>query len=188
MKKPNQNDDIYIDCDVLIHFIKGERLFDLIDKLKYKIVICDVVKTEVCQRKISKEIIEKFLRKENVKEINLADNFEALREYADLIKTKGKGEAACLALGKVNKKQIFSSNKTDIDEYCKDNKIEAYTTMDILLNALYDQEYTPEECNAFIKKVKEKGSKLPCNTIEQYAKRYGMKSRKVIFKKIDKAS
>lgn len=188
MKKPNKNDDIYIDCDVLVHFIKGERLFDLVNKFQYKIVICDVVKTEICQRKRSKEIIETFLKEKNVTEINLADNFEALKEYAGLIKTKGRGEAACLALGKINKKQIFSSNKTDIDEYCRDNKMEAFGTMDILLNALYDREYTPEECNTFIKKVKEKGSRLPCNTIEQYAKKYGMKSYKVIYKKIDKAS
>ena len=42
------------------------------------------------------------------------------------------------------------------------------TTMDVLSEGLNKRILTEEDCDAFIKRVKEKGSKLPVNKISEF--------------------
>jgi len=170
-------DEIYIDCDVLSHFIKAGRLDDLPNIYKFKIIINDVVKAEISERKGYDKIISEFIVKNNIGEIKVEDDLKTLTEYSRLILSKGKGEAACLALAKINKKRIASSNGIDVKKYCKENDIECYSTGDFLYEAILSGKMTPDECNSFIKTVKSKNSNLPYDSIEEFAEKRKVKKK-----------
>jgi hypothetical protein len=97
-------------------------------------------------------------------------------EYARLIKFFGKGESACMAYCRFNKEILASSNLKDITKYCEENGIVYLTTMDFLAEALRTKQLTEQECNDFIKNVKAAGSKLPVNSIDEYIKKYKVRS------------
>lgn len=105
----------------------------------------------------------------------MEDNIEALFEYAKLISFADEGEAACMALAKVEQKYIASSNLRDIAKYCQENGIKIYTTMDFLYEGMMNRLFTEAECDKFISDVKASGSKLPVDSIEEYVKSYKMK-------------
>jgi len=114
-----------------------------------------------------KTIIDRF----KLEEIKLEDSLDAVKEYAELIKIVGDGEAACMALAKTNKDYIASSNLSDIYEYCKKNNIVIKTTFEILYNAIIGGILTCEECDNFIKIVRQKGNKLPDMSMNDYAEK-----------------
>ena len=95
---------------------------------------------------------------------------EILIEYARLKSSMGDGEAACMAVAKHTKDYIASSNLKDIKAYCDYFGIVYLTTMDILLEAYQKGIMSEAQCNAFIKEVKSKDSKLidGIDTIKQY--------------------
>ncbi|MFD0749220.1 hypothetical protein ACFQZS_03640 [Mucilaginibacter calamicampi] len=95
-------------------------------------------------------------------------DLNVIREYAQLIKTKGKGESACLAFCRHHPHIIASSNLRDINEYCTQHQLAYLTTMDILCIALIRGEMSESECDEFIANVRKAGSKLPHLTITQY--------------------
>lgn len=170
-------EEVYVDCDVLSHFIKAGRLDDLPYIYDIKIVINDEVKKEIKKRPGYDTIIDDFIKNHSIGEIKLEDNEDSLKEYAKLIKRKGKGESACLALAKVNRKSIASSNGIDVKNYCKENNIECYSTGDFLYEAIMSGKMTPDECNNFITTVKAKNSTLPYDSIEEFAEKRKVKKK-----------
>lgn len=165
---------ILIDADVVRHFIYGGKIFDVAKIFPGRIVIVDVVKKELCRSKKLDQPVNNLISMCKIEEVKLENNFEALSEYAELIKSVGEGEAACMALAKIEKKYIASSNLRDIRDYCNKNGIKIYTTMDFLYEAIMKQIYTEVECDNFIQKVLNAGSKLPFNNIADYVRAYKM--------------
>ena len=84
----------------------------------------------------------------------------------------GYGDGAFLSVAKHTKDYIASGNLKDIREYCNHFGIVYLTTMDILLEAYLKGILPDDACNAFIKEVKSKDSKLidGIDTIKQYEK------------------
>jgi predicted nucleic acid-binding protein len=171
----NDTTKILIDADVIIHFIKGNKLNLIPHIFPDRIVFVDKVLDELYFLKKYQIIISNFISQNGFERIELDSNDEYVFEYAQLIKFVGKGEAACMAIAKIDKNYIASSNLSDIREYCKKHCIKIITTMDFLWEAMKNQLLTDVECNEFIKKVKNSGSKLPVDTIEEYVKKYIMK-------------
>jgi hypothetical protein len=91
-----------------------------------------------------------------------------LLEYANLSNTFGDGESACMAYCKFNHDVVGSSNLKDIKKYCDDNSITYVTTLDFLYYAFKRNVLTADECNKIIQDVRNRGSKLPDTTIEEY--------------------
>ena len=175
MKSKADETKILIDADVIRHFIAGGNLYDIIKIFPDRIVIVDVVRDELLRSKKIKPIVESFKTDCKIEEVKLEDNFDAVAEYVKLLSFAGHGEAACMALAKVEKKYIASSNLKDIAKYCRDNEIKVYTTMDFLYEGMMNRLYTEPQCDKFISDVLASGSKLPVNSIEEYVKKYKMK-------------
>ena len=174
MKRNADETKILIDADVIRHFIEGGKLNDIPKIFTNRIVLVDIVKGELYRSKKIKPLIETFIATCKIEEVKLEDNFDALAEYAKLLTFAGEGEAACMALAKVEKKYIASSNLKDIAKYCRDNGIKVYTTMDFLYEALMNRLYTETECDKFIGDVLVSGSKLPVTSIAEYVKKFKM--------------
>jgi predicted nucleic acid-binding protein len=174
MCEKNNSIQILIDADVIIHFIDGGRLNDLPAIFPNRIVFVDKVLEELYSFRQYKVQVFNFIAQNNFDKIELDSNIEFISEYAKLIKFAGKGEAACMAIAKIEKKYIASSNLKDIKEYCYKNGIEIITTMDFLCEALNCKVLTEEECDKFIQDVKQAGNKLPVNSIAEYVKFYKM--------------
>jgi len=175
MKSNADETKILIDADVIRHFIEGGKLHDIIKIFSNRIVLVDIVRNELFRSKRIKPIVETFITTCKIEEVKLEDNFDAVAEYVKLLTFAGDGEAACMALAKVENKYIASSNLKDIAKYCKDNGIKVYTTMDFLYEGMMNRLYTETECDKFISDVLASGSKLPVNSIEEYVKKYKMK-------------
>ena len=85
-------------------------------------------------------------------------SIEISKEQALLKKTKGIGEAACMAVARHRNEYITSSNLKDSRIYCEEHSIVYLTTMDILLEAYKLGLMNEIECDDFIKEVKSKDS------------------------------
>jgi len=92
-------------------------------------------------------------------------------ELTLLTKKFGFGESVCMVFCKYNQDVIASSNIKDITEYCCQNGITWITTMDFLWKVLTSKLLTEKECNEFIKRVLDGGSKLPVRSINEFAPR-----------------
>lgn len=170
MAKQKVEPKILLDADVAIHFIKAGYQMRLTAIFPGRLVMLDKVKKELVKRKSEALGIENFLNWCKIPVETMPNNIEILREYATLKKSRGDGESACMAVARFRKDFIASSNITDIKTYCEQHDIVYYTTMDILEIAITQNVLTEDECNKFITEVKSKGSKLPCNTMEEYKK------------------
>lgn len=166
---------ILIDSDVTIHFIEGDSLDNIPQIYPGRIVYVDKVLEELYSFPQYKIQVFNFVQRHQFEKIELGSNYEYFLEYADLIQMVGKGEAACMAIAKIDKKYIASSNLRDITEYCNKHKIKKITTMDFLWEAINKKVMSIEDCDEFITKVKNAGGKLPVDTIEEYVKKYIMK-------------
>ena len=122
MKSNVDETKILIDADVIRHFIEGGKLHDVIKIFQNRIVLVDVVRDELFRSKKIKPLVETFITTCKIEEVKLEDNFDAVAEYVQLLSFAGDGEAACMALAKVEKKYIASSNLRDIAKYCRDNR------------------------------------------------------------------
>jgi predicted nucleic acid-binding protein len=166
VKKSKQK--ILLDADVIIHFVKGERLLDLPKIFKDEKVILDIVCQELMKRRDLAHFYENLIRFGLIKEISFKTDLSVLREYARLKKKYGDGESACMAYCKFNKDILASSNLRDIKSYCEENEIQYLTTMDFIAEALRSGLWSAADCDFFIYNVKSKGSKLPVNKISEY--------------------
>ena len=165
---------ILIDADVIIHFVDGGKLNEIPAIFPNRIVFVDKVLEELYSFPQYKVQVYNFISANNFDRIDLDSNLNFILEYAKLQKFVGKGEAACMAIAKIDKKHIASSNLKDIKEYCDKNGIKIITTMDFLWEAMNCKVLTEGECDKFIQAVKKEGNKLPVDSIAEYVKSYVM--------------
>jgi len=165
---------ILIDADVVSHFVtagEGRSLKKIFPD--NPIYILDKVHAELQQwpSDILRSEVSYLLSKKILILMDFPDDDEKIvKEYA-WIKSmlfKGEGESACLAVARHNKQVLASSNLKDIRNYCSMHKIDYLTTMDFLCEALKKAVFTEDRCNAFIKKIKAAGSKLPVNSMKEH--------------------
>ena len=170
MSKKSSKPKILLDCDVIIHFIKAGKQFVLPKIFPNQLVVLDKVKSELDKRKSNQLIINNFLEWSKIPIVPMPSDMDILREYMVLKKTKGEGEAACMAVARYTKDYIASSNLKDIADYCSEHGIVYFTTMDILFEAYKLGIMNEAECDQFIYEVKSKGSILinSINTIKEY--------------------
>ena len=164
---------ILLDSDVVRHFIKGSQVLILPKIYPGQLAILDKVRDELCRSPQLVKPVNNFIDMCKIQVLRLESQPEAIIEYAKLVKSgKGEGESACLAYANVNPGLFIvgSSNLKDVKKYCEDHSIQYLTTMDILHKSLGMGILTETECNTFISEVKNKGSKLPTNTMEEYIK------------------
>jgi hypothetical protein len=162
---------ILLDGDVISHFIKGE-LFDLLPRLyPDRLIILDIVKTEIYQRKGWDSIIEDLIKKHGIEEIKFPEGIDFKKEYSFLISASGhalgKGESACMVFCRFNQEILASSNLKDIHRYCSLHKIDYLTTADILFEGFSKNLVSEIDCDTFITKVKSKGSKFRFGTMKE---------------------
>lgn len=110
-----------------------------------------------------------------IKEIEI--DSEAYKIYHELaiqpppgILKIGKGEAAAIALAKVNNGILASNNLKDIIYYVKKYNLKYITTGDILVQALSKKLITEEEGNDIWLKMIARKRKLPTPTFSDYLK------------------
>ena len=162
---------IILDSDVVIHFMKGgcfAVLFDIFPNYKY--IILDVVYNELSKNTQTKKLIDNFTEHFSKRIQTIIFNPPAIfaKEYALLTKNLGKGESACMIYCCENKDVLASSNLKDIKEYCTEHEITYLTTLDFLYYAYSRHIMTKKECDDFIDKVIEEGSKIPRQDITMY--------------------
>ena len=168
MSKSSALPKILLDSDVVRHFINGEQILFLAKIFPNRFVMLDKVKNELLKSKQIQTQVNNFLTMNRIDVIPFPIDRAVIMEYAALTKQFGEGESACMAVARHQKQFIASSNLKDISTYCKTHSITYITTMDILIEACKKEIFTEEECNIFILNVKSKGSKLPCNTLDEY--------------------
>lgn len=156
---------IFLDADVLIHFIKGEQTGILTRIFPNDLILMDIVFNEVFKNSAQKANVENLIRFGFIKEMELENaNSEVKREYYRLTGPRGgylgKGESAIMAYCRYNNDVLASSNLSDIKSYCQEHSITYLTTMDFLAEAFRMGVLSEQECDDFIKAVKTKGSKL----------------------------
>jgi len=159
---------LVVDADVLIHFSKGSRLWRFVSIFpEFDVVILDEVYSELGPVRVE---IDNLIRLgQKILRLPLpVNNYELLKEYAILNSDRGKGESACMAYCYFTKNTLASSNLRDIKEYCRNNGIKYLTTMDCLYYAKERGVLSEDECDEFIRDVKNAGSKLPLDTIQGY--------------------
>ncbi|MBL7066591.1 MAG: hypothetical protein ISS29_01850 [Candidatus Marinimicrobia bacterium] len=171
MSKSTNDPLIILDSDVIRHFLKGGQIHILPKLYPRRLVILDIVKSELCQSRHLVDQVCNFISFFKIIEVQFpTHDMKIFSEYIRLreVELRGDGESACMAFAKFNNHIIASSNLKDIQKYCIDNGITYLTTMDLLLEAYYKNLISKDDCTEFIRTVKESGSKLPVDTIDQY--------------------
>jgi predicted nucleic acid-binding protein len=168
MSKRNEP-NILLDSDVVRHFLNGNRIHQLSAIFPNRFVMLDIVKEELCRSKGLLTPVTNFLSMFKIEVVAFPLKTEIIKEYAVLKRKFGDGESACMAVARFKHEYIASSNLKDIKYYCREHGIIYYTTMDLLVEAMKKNILTETECDQFIKDVKSKGSKLPCNTMKEYS-------------------
>jgi len=168
MARQQDEPKILLDADVIIHFVKAGYQMKLTHIFPGRLVLLDKVKQELVKRKSEALGIEQFLHWCKIPIEAMPNDLEILKEYALLKKLRGEGESACMAVARFRREYIASSNLKDIRHYCEQYQIIYYTTLDVLDEAIKKGVMTEEECDNFIKEVRQKGSKLPYLTMAAF--------------------
>ncbi len=165
---------ILLDADVIRHFIEGENESKLHRIYPNRLLILNIVEGEISCIDRFRPRLNQLINDELIEKVEFPEDYTdpdknlIIVEYATLRKSKGPGESACLAYARYKKNIVASSNLSDVEEYCKTHGIKLMTTLDILVEAIRLNIMSEDECDTFIAKVKNKGCKLPCNTIQEY--------------------
>ena len=173
MDKGTQNPKVKIllDADLIIHFYKADKIFDLPNIFNdSELVLFDLVWEEL-NRTALKFAIELMLKNGSIRLEDFPTDDDLIDYEYELLRFdgRGKGESACMAYAKYNKENVIaSSNLSDLLPYCDENKISYMTTIDVLCSAMNQKIYSEDDCNEFIKKVIEKGSDLPINKMKDF--------------------
>jgi predicted nucleic acid-binding protein len=162
---------ILLDCDVVIHFIKGQKIMELPTIFPGRFVMLDKVYNELMKRSSNFLAIEVFLKSSGVPVIPMPTDMVVVKEYFALRKLMDDGESACLSVAKHCQKYVASSNITQIREYCQTHGIQYYTTMDLLVAAVAKGVMTEAAADQFIQDVIGRGSRLPNIRIRDYKKK-----------------
>ncbi len=162
---------ILVDADVVSHFITGGQILLLPEIFPFKIKMIDIVYQELCAFKKRKSEVDNLLNQSNIELMGFPqDDIRIQKEYAWIksMRFRGDGESACMAVARFSKDIIASCNLKDIADYCKMHGIKYLTTMDFLCEALSQNKLSMDECNLFITRVINAGSKLPVTTMQDY--------------------
>lgn len=170
MKGALKDKKILLDSDVIRHFIKGDALLSLLQIFPNRLVMLKNVTEELCRSKSLSMMISNFIAFNKIEEMDFPNHdYRIVKAYAELIaEGRGDGESSIMAVARYNNHIVASSNLRDIKSYCNTHQIEYLTTMDVLVIALNNGLFSEAECDEFIQKVKNRGSKLPVNTIKEY--------------------
>jgi hypothetical protein len=163
--------NILLDSDVLIHFYKADKIFDLPALFSITpYILLDIVWEELKRTPIA-FALNLLMDKGAISLIELSTDDDLIDYEYEYLKSlgKGTGESACMAYAKRYKDNIIaSSNLKDLLPYCENNHIPYLTTIDFLCAALQKGLYSVADCNDFIAKVLSKGSILPIQKMEDY--------------------
>ena len=162
---------ILLDCDVVIHFLKGGKILELPTIFPGRFVMLDKVHSELLKRNSNVLAIGVFLKSAKIPVIPMPTDQIIVKEYFRLRKVMDDGESACLAVARHTKEYVASSNITQIANYCREYGIVYYTTMDLLVEAMTKGVMTETQCDNFIQEVINKGSRLPNVKIRDYRRR-----------------
>lgn len=158
---------IVLDADVIIHFSKAGYLSLLPGILpEYDYIVLNIVYDELHSVRAQLDRQIHFLK--NIQLETFPADFNMMREYANLTRTFGRGESACMAYCRFTHNVIGSSNLRDITAYCQANDITYLTTLDFLSLAYQRGKMTADECHTFMQTVNAQGSKLPIVDITKH--------------------
>lgn len=153
---------IVLDADVIIHFAEGESLGilpQIFDECEY--IVLDYVYEEVRRKEVREQLQKQIEWFKSISLVEFAPTGEMMRDYARVLRERGKGESACLVYCLYRHDVIGSSNLKDIKDFCEEHGIAYLTMFDFLYYAWKRGKMSEEEIVAFIENVKKKGSKLP---------------------------
>lgn len=170
-------DKYFFDTDCLSAFlwVRNENL--LIKLYGGKIVLPQQVYSELSHPRIPhlKELTDDLKNSEEISIANIEIDTEEYKIYSKLttspdegFKIIGKGEAAAIALAKINGGVLASNNMKDISQYVEKYGIEHITTGDILLEALNKEYITEAEGNKIWSDMVSKNRKLPNATFSEF--------------------
>jgi hypothetical protein len=162
---------ILLDCDVVIHFLKGGKILELPTIFPGRFVMLDKVHNELMRRSSNLLAIGVFLTSSGIPVIPMPTDPAIVKEYFTLRKLMDDGESACLSVARHRQEYVASSNITQIANYCQTNGIVYYTTMDLLVEAVAKRILTEAEADQFIQDVISRGSRLPNIRLKDYKKR-----------------
>lgn len=163
---------VILDSDVIIHFIKGECL-TLLPRIlpTYSFVILDMVyekELAASHRGIIQNTVN-LLKTITIEKWE--PQKEERQEFIALQRKFGLGESASMVYCRYRNNVLASSNLKDIVDYCEENKITYFTTMDFLYQAMTSGVMTEGECDKFIADVTSKRSKLPVTKMSEFTPR-----------------
>ena len=165
---------ILLDADVIIDFIDGKQ-FPILPSIlpTYDFVILDtVLNSELGKCPDTKLYIERHISwikgASSLSVIEWKPDKETLRIYSQLLRTKGKGESACMAYCQTHHDVLASCNLRDIKRYCEENGITYITFLDLIWYAYRNKVLTKDECNKCIRDAIAAGNKIPEVQIDQY--------------------
>lgn len=152
---------IVLDADVIFHFYKGECL-TLLPKIfpTYQYIVLSHVYKEI-KGDVKNQLDNQVHFLKDIQIIDFVPQGDMLREYAQLIKDRGKGESACMVYCKYNHDVLGSSNLKDITDYCQANDIVYLTTIEFLYFAIKRNLMSIDEAHAFVRQVQVNDSHLP---------------------------
>ena len=152
---------IVLDADVIFHFYKGECL-TLLPKIfpTYQYIVLSHVYKEI-KGDVKNQLDNQVHFLKDIQIIDFVPQGDMLREYAQLIKDRGKGESACMVYCKYNHDVLGSSNLKDITDYCQANDIVYLTTIEFLYFAIKRNLMSIDEAHAFVRQVQTNDSHLP---------------------------
>ncbi|PWJ52623.1 hypothetical protein CLV98_1354 [Dyadobacter jejuensis] len=174
----SSNQAILIDADVIIHFCNGGRISLLKIIFGNSLFVVPEVISELDVKPNSRIALENMLTFKQVQIYEVPTNLklQILKEYNRIRRDLrgGMGESMCMAIAKFDNKILASSNTKDIHDYCKENSIKYYTTLDILYMAFQEKHINESEFDCFIYDVTSKGSHLFCKTLADYKSKKGI--------------
>lgn len=137
-----------IDTDVLLEFVREDRLELLGRNPAFQFIVSDTVYTEVenagQKAKLDRAISRDYFRRSSL------DQMEALQLYQELRKRLDKGEAACIALSSVNGWHVASDEKGALEELVESHlgRGKLLTSADILLRSIQEGLLDADEADA----------------------------------------
>lgn len=125
---------ILIDCDIIRHFIRGQKIEFLHSIFPGNIFILDIVEAELIRSVKIKPIVEKMIGDGQLRRMTFPIKLDMIHEFSRLkeVEFRGAGESACMAVARFSEDIIASNNLNDIEIYCQQHSILYLTTMDFL--------------------------------------------------------
>lgn len=165
---------ILLDADVIIHFTKGDKFGLLTQHFKNRLLVLPEVLDELPVYKQANIAMNTLITLKLVKVFTCESSryAEIMREYARIKKThkSDRGESMCMAVARFEDKIIASSNRKDIDPYCKEHNITYMTTLDLLYELHMKGLISEADFDLFIYNVISQQSRLSHKNLQDYKK------------------